>query len=80
MIKIHSEMHTMPEIVKNAPYTAEYLMKPDWEHKFSRHDAAYPLEWVKKRGKYWPTVRRISNPYGDRNLICSCPDVSSFTE
>ena len=55
-------------------------MKPDWEHKFSRHEAAYPLDWVKKRGKYWPTVRRISNPYGDRNLICSCPEVSSFVE
>ena len=80
MIKIHEEIHKMPDIVKNAPYTAEYLMKPEWEHKFSRHQAAYPLPWVLKRGKYWPTVRRISNPYGDRNLICSCPDVSSYVE
>lgn len=78
MIKIHSEMHNCPEIVKNAPYTSEYLTKENWEHKFSRQEAAYPLEWVKTRGKYWPPVRRISNPYGDRNVVCSCPDISSF--
>jgi len=78
MIKIHSEIHSCPEIVKNAPYTAEYLLKDNWEHSFTRQEAAYPLPWVKARGKYWPPVRRISNPYGDRNVICSCPDISSF--
>jgi len=66
--------------VKNAPYTAEYLLKPDWEHKFTRQQAAYPLDWVLKRGKYWPTVRRISNPYGDKNLICTCPDISTYVQ
>ena len=48
-------------------------MKSDWNHSFTREEAAYPLPWVKSRGKYWPTVRRISNAYGDRNLICGCP-------
>ena len=73
LIQIHKEAFTCPEIVKNAPYTAEYLLKTDWEHKFTRQQAAYPLDWVLKREKYWPPVRRVSNPHGDRNLICTCP-------
>lgn len=80
MLNIHNEIHTCPEIVKNAPYTAECLMTEKWDHKFTREQAAYPLSWVKRRGKYWPTVRRIINPYGDKHLNCSCPEISSYVE
>lgn len=80
MINIRKEIDTCPEIVKNAPYTAEYLTREEWKHPFTRQQAAYPLDWIAKRGKYWPPVRRISNPYGDKNLICVCPDISSFVE
>lgn len=66
--------------MKNAPYTAESLLRTEWNYSFTREEAAYPLPWVRKRGKYWPTVRRISNPYGDKNLICACPDISAYLE
>jgi glycine dehydrogenase len=80
MINIRKEIDECPEILKHAPYNAEYLMKDEWTHPFTRQQAAYPLEFVRLRGKYWPPVRRISNPYGDKNLICSCPDISSFVK
>lgn len=78
MIQISKEIKEKPEILKHAPYTASYLMKSTWEHSFTREEAAYPLPWVRNRGKFWPTVGRVSNPYGDRNLICNCPDISSY--
>ena len=63
--------------LKNAPHTAEALAAAEWPHPYSREQAAFPLPWVKAR-KYWPPVGRIDNPYGDRNLFCSCPPVESF--
>lgn len=59
--------------MKGAPYTAASLLTDNWKHTFTREQAAYPLPWVKSRGKFWPTVRRIDNVHGDKNLICSCP-------
>lgn len=53
-------------------------MKAEWPHKYTREQAAYPLPWVRTRGKYWPTVSRIDNPYGDKHLICSCPEVDNY--
>lgn len=80
MISIHKEIHSMPEILKNAPYTAESLMTANWNYEFTREQAGFPLPYVKARGKFWPTVRRVQNPYGDRNLICACPDISSYID
>ena len=80
MIKIKEEIETCPEILKHAPYTAECLMSADWKHPFTREQAAYPLPWIRKRGKYWPPVRRVMNPFGDRNLVVCCSEVSSFVE
>ena len=57
-----------PEIVKNSPYTAKELAG-EWKHKFSRLEAAYPVE---QEYKFWSSVSRIDNVYGDRNLVCSC--------
>ena len=51
----------------------------EWSHAYSRHQAAYPLPFVRAR-KFWPTVGRIDNPYGDRNLICACPPIEDFAE
>ena len=57
-----------PEIVKNSPYTTKELAG-EWKHEFSRMEAAYPVE---QEHKFWSSVSRIDNVYGDRNLVCSC--------
>jgi glycine dehydrogenase len=63
--------------LRNAPHTAECLLVADWDHPYSREQAAYPLGKA-YRPKVWPPVRRIDAAYGDRNLVCSCPPVESF--
>jgi glycine dehydrogenase len=64
-------------VLKNAPHTAEAVMANEWNHPYSREQAAFPLPFV-KANKFWPSVGRIDNPYGDRNLFCSCPPVEAF--
>jgi glycine dehydrogenase len=64
-------------VLKNAPHTAETVAGDDWPHPYSREQAAFPLPFVRQH-KYWPSVGRIDNPYGDRNLICSCPPIEAF--
>ncbi len=60
----------------NAPHTAECLVE-EWKHPYSRSEAVYPAG-VDRRSKYWAPVRRIDGAYGDRHLVCSCPDPSAF--
>ncbi|EGR27508.1 hypothetical protein IMG5_195120 [Ichthyophthirius multifiliis] len=57
--------------LKNAPHSHTVVTKSEWKYPYSREQAAYPLAWVKSRGKYWPPVSRIDDPYGDRNFQCS---------
>jgi glycine dehydrogenase len=66
-------------VLKNAPHTADELTADTWTHPYSRQEAAYPLPFV-RANKFWPSVGRIDNPYGDRNLMCSCPPVESYVE
>jgi glycine dehydrogenase len=66
-------------VLKNAPHTAAAVSADEWPHPYSRHQAAYPLPFVRAK-KFWPSVGRIDNPYGDRNLMCSCPPVEAFAE
>jgi glycine dehydrogenase len=63
--------------LKNAPHTASMLLADEWEHGYSRTEAAYPNE-RDRRSKYWPPVRRIEAAYGDRNLVCACPPPEAF--
>jgi glycine dehydrogenase len=63
--------------LRGAPHTAESLLVADWQHPYSREQAAYPLGKT-FRPKVWPPVRRIDGAYGDRNLMCSCPPVEAF--
>lgn len=63
--------------LREAPHTAECLLVSDWDHPYSREEAAYPLGMT-FRPKVWPPVRRIDGAYGDRNLVCSCPPVEAF--
>jgi glycine dehydrogenase len=64
-------------VLKNAPHTAAAIASDNWSHPYSRQQAAFPLPWV-KADKFWPPVGRIDNAYGDRNLICTCPDVAEY--
>jgi len=66
-------------VLKNAPHTAKVLIAGEWKHSYSREKAAYPLKWVREN-KFWPSVGRVDNAYGDRNLICACPPVESYAE
>ena len=64
-------------VLKNAPHTSSAVASDDWSHPYPREQAAFPLPFVRER-KFWPSVGRIDNPYGDRNLICSCPPLESY--
>jgi len=66
-------------VLKHAPHTAAAVSADEWTHPYTRHQAAYPLPFVRAR-KFWPTVGRIDNPYGDRNLMCACPPVEDFAD
>jgi glycine dehydrogenase len=66
-------------LLKNAPHTLTMVTANDWNWPYTRHDAAYPLPYVAEN-KFWPTVRRVDEAYGDRNLQCTCAPVSSYAE
>ena len=65
--------------LKNAPHTALSIMNDNWNHKYSREIAAYPAAWLKDY-KYWPSVGRVDNAFGDRNLICTCPPIDDYNK
>ncbi|MGA1547395.1 MAG: aminomethyl-transferring glycine dehydrogenase [bacterium] len=85
MLKIREEVRQVEEGIwpladnplVNAPHTQLDLTAEVWTHPYSREIAAYPLPGMQTQ-KFWPTVNRIDNAYGDRNLVCSCPTVESY--
>ncbi len=85
MISIHEEikaieegrMHKTDNPLKNAPHTMEVICADDWSHAYTRQEAAFPLAYVAKN-KFWPSVSRINNTYGDRNLICTCEPTEAY--
>jgi len=66
-------------VIKNAPHTSKVLVADNWSHSYSREKAAFPLKWVKEN-KFWPSVGKVDNAQGDRNLICSCPPIEQYAE
>jgi glycine cleavage system P protein (glycine dehydrogenase) len=85
LIAIRAEMQAVADgkadardnVLRNAPHTAGAIAADDWSHPYSREQAAFPLPFV-RANKHWPAVGRIDNPYGDRNLMCSCPPVAEY--
>ena len=65
--------------LKNAPHTDWEVTSDEWNHKYERRVAAYPLEWIREN-KFWPAVSRVDNGYGDRNLVTVCPCSSTAAE
>ena len=87
MISIRNEINHVVEgtysiedsPLRNAPHCAEKVTSDNWQYKYSRSIAAYPIE-LKSRNKYWPPIGRVDNVYGDKNLMCSCPSMSDYQE
>jgi len=65
--------------LKNAPHTQADLIDPQWNHPYSREQAAFPAPWL-QHAKLWPAVNRVDNVYGDRNLFCACPPPAAYLE
>lgn len=65
--------------LKNAPHTSAMVTATEWKHPYSRQQAAFPLPYVRDN-KFWPSVGRVDNPYGDRNLVCTCPPMSEYAK
>ena len=70
---------TPNNVLKNAPHTLSMVTNNHWEFPYSREKAAFPLSYVKDN-KFWPTVRRVDDAYGDRNLICTCTPIEAYAE
>ncbi len=87
MISIYDEIKAIEEgrsdktdnALKNAPHTQAVICTDEWGHAYSRQDAAFPLAYTMKN-KFWPSIARINNTFGDRNLICTCEPVESYME
>ncbi len=74
---INGEVEVENSVLKNAPHTIEIITSDVWNYSYSREKAAYPLSWI-RNNKFWPSVSRVNDAYGDRNLICSCAPISEY--
>jgi len=63
--------------LKHAPHTQEVVISDTWSRRYSRESAAYPAPWTRE-SKFWPSVSRVDNAYGDKHLVCSCPPIDSY--
>ena len=87
MISIRNEIREIEEgqsdkkdnVLKRAPHTLKNICTNEWDRPYSRQKAAFPIERLHV-SKFWPTVARVNNTYGDRNLVCTCEPVSSYAE
>jgi glycine dehydrogenase len=86
MIGIHAEIQAIESgrmdrqnnPLKNAPHTSSMLAVENWEHPYTRAQAAFPAKWLEDH-KFWPAVGRIDNVFGDRNLVCSCAGMEAYS-
>jgi glycine dehydrogenase len=87
LLSIYSEIMEIKEghadkldnVLKNSPHTAQEVTSDSWNHKYGRQKASYPLEWIVEN-KFWPSVARIDDAFGDRNLICSCIPTEAYAK
>jgi len=84
LISIRKEIESVTaedtnNVLKNAPHTLAMLTAENWEQPYSRQQAAYPLEYIAEN-KFWPSVRRVDDAFGDRNLVCSCAPIEAYME
>ncbi|MBT8316558.1 MAG: aminomethyl-transferring glycine dehydrogenase [Lutibacter sp.] len=74
-----TEIGSLNSALKNSPHTQEMLTADEWNYPYTRQQAAFPLPYIKEN-KFWPSVRRVDDAYGDRNLICSCNPIEDYIE
>ena len=87
LINIYEEIKSIADgktdkannLLKNAPHTLSVITADEWKYSYSRQQAAFPLPYLKET-KFWPSVSRVNNTYGDRNLICTCEPTESYLE
>ncbi len=87
LINIHEEIAAIENgtadkidnVLKNAPHTLKVITANDWNHLYTRQKAAYPLPYLKEH-KFWPSISRVNNTHGDRNLICTCEPIEAYEE
>jgi glycine dehydrogenase len=72
------EMDRANNALKNAPHTSAEISASEWNHPYTREQAAFPAPWLRVH-KYWPPVARVDNAYGDRNLVCACPPIDTYS-
>ncbi len=81
LINIYHEIQNINDtennLLKNAPHTLNMIASDNWAYPYTRNEAAFPLDYIKEN-KVWATVRRVNEAFGDRNLICTCPDISEY--
>ena len=75
--EIISDDDSKREMLRNSPHTLKMLTSSDWPYNYSREEASFPKSYL-KTNKFWPSVRRVDEAYGDRNLICSCPPIETY--
>jgi len=75
--EITSKNESDREMLRNSPHTLKMLTSSEWKYEYSRERASFPKEYLKSN-KFWPSVRRVDEAYGDRNLICSCPPIETY--
>src|SRR5690554_1270780 len=84
MISIRKEIESVNKdepnnVLKNSPHTLQMLTANEWNYPYTRQEAAFPMEYIAEN-KFWPSVRRVDDAYGDRNLICTCDPIESYME
>jgi len=67
-------------VLKNAPHTVDEITANEWTHAYSREAAAYPLPYLRDGLKFWPSVGRVDDGYGDRNFVCTCPPLEAYAD
>jgi glycine dehydrogenase len=87
MINIRNEIRHIEEgssdrknnVLKRAPHTQANICSNDWDRPYTREEAAFPVDRLRSN-KFWPSIARVNNTYGDRNLICTCEPVESYAQ
>ena len=87
MIRIREEIRAIEQgamsrddnPLRHAPHTIRAVTASEWKHAYPREQAAFPAPWLRER-KFWPSVGRVDNPYGDRHLVCTCPPMAEYAE
>ena len=87
LIQIHEEIMEIQNgvadkadnVLKNAPHSIHVITADEWNHSYSRTKAAFPLDYV-RQDKFWPSISRVNNTHGDRNLVCTCEPIESYQD